>query len=84
VTTYYFVGGPVAGQQEAFFQRLAQIGGSPDGWAVYPHASGDGQALHVVEADGEAKILAHLAQFRLAYERGPIVQVMPRPAPQRT
>jgi hypothetical protein len=76
--TFYFVGGPLPGQAEAFFRRLAEGGGPPPGWQIYPHVIGDGQALHVVEADGEAAILAHLAQFGASYEHGPIVEVVRR------
>jgi hypothetical protein len=74
--TFYFVGGPINGQREAFLRRLSDIGGSPPGWRIYPHANRDGQALHVVETDSEASILAHLAKFDPIYERRPIVEVM--------
>jgi hypothetical protein len=73
--TYYFVGGPTEGHGDAFFRRLAEIGGSPQGWKIYPHASGDGRALHVVEVVDEDAILTHLAQFAPFYERGPIVEI---------
>jgi len=73
--TYYFVGGPTAGHEEAFFRRLAEVGGLPPGWQIYPHASGDGRALHVVQVVDEDAIVTHLAQFAPFYERGPIVQV---------
>jgi len=76
---FYFVGGPVEGQQDAFFRRLAEVGGSPPGWRLYPHVGQDGRALHLVEASGEEEIDAHLAQFGPIYERGPIVEVVPRP-----
>jgi len=78
--TYYFVGGPTQGHEDSFFRRLAEIGGAPPDWQIYPHANGDGRALHVVEAASEAPIVAHLAQFEKIYERGPIVEVAPRPA----
>ena len=78
--TFYFVGGPIGGQGEAFRRRLAEFGGSPPGWHVYPHASGDGQALHVVTTDAEESIDAHLAIFGPIYARGPIVEVVPRPS----
>jgi hypothetical protein len=74
--TYYFVGGPIKGQTEAFLARLAEVGGAPPGWQIYPHASGDGQALHVATADSEEPILAHLAQFDPIYACGPIVEVV--------
>jgi hypothetical protein len=75
---FYFVGGPIEGQQDAFFRRLAEVGGSPPGWRLYPHVGGDGRALHLVEANNEGEIDAHLAQFGSIYERGPIVEVVAR------
>jgi hypothetical protein len=77
--TFYFVGGPIDGQREEFIQRLADVGGSPPGWQIYPHAGRDGRALHVVHADSEASILAHIANFDPIYERGPIVEVLTTP-----
>jgi hypothetical protein len=74
--TFYFVGGPIDGQGEAFRRRLAEIGGVPPGWHIYPHASGDGQALHVVTTDAEESISAHLANFDPIYMHGPIVEVI--------
>ena len=76
--TYYFVGGPRDGEEAPFFAQLQSVGGSPDGWRIYPHADSDGRALHLVEAESEAPILAHLAQFGTIYERGPIVEVVQR------
>jgi hypothetical protein len=76
--TYYFVGGPVESQADAFLHRLTEVGGSPDGWEIYPHASGDGLALHLVASDSEKAILDHFAQFDPIYRRGPIVEVIPR------
>jgi hypothetical protein len=78
VRTFYFVGGPTEGNGDAFFRRLTEVGGLPPGWRIFPHASGDGHALHLLEADGEEAILAHLALFDPIYERGPIVEVAPR------
>jgi hypothetical protein len=75
---FYFVGGPVAGQQDVFLRRRAELGGSPPGWRLYPHAGQDGRALHLVEATGEEEIDAHLALFGPIYERGPIVEVASR------
>jgi hypothetical protein len=77
--TFYFVGGPINGQREDFLHRLADVGGSPPGWQIYPHAGRDGRALHVVQADSETSILVHLAKFDPIYERGPIVEVLPAP-----
>lgn len=76
VKLFYFVGGPAVGQQDAFFRRLAEVGGSPPGWRLYPHVGQDGKALHLVEAAGAEEIDAHLAQFGPIYERGPIVEVV--------
>ena len=74
---FYFVGGPVEGRQSAFFTRLAELGGPPPGWCVYPHVGQTGRALHLVTAGGEAEIEAHLAEFASIYERGPIIEVEP-------
>jgi hypothetical protein len=74
---YYFIGGPTEGHQEEFFRRLDNVGGSPPGWRIYPHAAGDGQALHIVETDGEESILAHLAKLEPHYRHGPIVELHP-------
>jgi hypothetical protein len=79
VATFYFVGGPTPGHGDGFFRRLAEVGGLPSGWQIYPHAGDDGRALHIVEAAGEEAILAHLALFAPFYERGPIVEVAQRP-----
>lgn len=79
--TYYFVGGPTDGHADAFRRRLLAIGGTPPGWQVYPHANGDGQALHIVRTQDKASILAHLAHFRSIYARGRIVEVVPVSAP---
>lgn len=76
VRLFYFVGGPIEGQQDAFFRRLAEVGGSPPGWRLYPHVGADGRALHLVDANNEGEIDAHLAQFGSIYERGPIVEVV--------
>jgi hypothetical protein len=81
---FYFVGGPVEGRQDAFFRRLAEVGGSPPGWRLYPHAGPDGRALHLVEATSAEEIEAHLAQFGSIYERGPIVEVVLRPVREGT
>lgn len=77
--TYYFVGGPTEGHEDAFFRRLGEVGGLPPGWQIYPHASGDGRALHVVQAVDEDAIVTHLAQFAPFYERGAIVEVATQP-----
>lgn len=82
MTTFYFVGGPIAGKREEFLRLLIDVGGAPPGWQIYPHASGDGRALHVVETDSEESILAHLANFDPIYDRGPIIEIKPS-LPQR-
>jgi hypothetical protein len=76
--TYYFVGGPIPGHAEAFFRRLSQAGGPPPGWHIYPHAEGDGRALHVVRVESAEAIAAHLAQFADIYEATPPIEVVER------
>lgn len=66
--TFYFVGGPIPGQAEAFFRRLDAAGGPPSGWRIYPHARGDSKALHIVRTESADSINAHLAQFADIYE----------------
>ncbi len=78
MTTYYFVGGPRPGEAEEFFRRLNAAGGPPAGWQIYPHASGDGKALHIVRADSAAAIESHLARFADIYEATPPVEVVER------
>jgi hypothetical protein len=56
--TFYFVGGPTPGHGEAFFRRLEAAGGPPPGWRIYPHARGDGKALHIVRAESDDSINA--------------------------
>ena len=73
--TYYFTGGPKSGTQEKFFQRLQEIGGAPQGWIIYPHASDDGQALHIANVDSLQDILNHLAYFDGIYEYDQIIEV---------
>jgi hypothetical protein len=73
---FYFVGGPTAGSEEAFGRRLAELGGPPPGWQVYPFADGGGQALHLVTADAESAIDAHLANFAPHYECGPVIELV--------
>jgi hypothetical protein len=76
---FYFIGGPREGQAEEFFRRLGQVGGSPRGWEIYPHAARDGKALHVVEAGSKEEILDHLGHFAGIYERTEIVEIVERP-----
>ena len=70
--TFYFVDGPIPGHADEFFRRVADAGGPPRGWRISPHASGDGQALHVVLAECEDAIAVHLAQSTDIYEATPI------------
>src|SRR5215216_7943390 len=65
---FYFVGGLKSGQAEEFFRRLAEVGGAPSGWRIYPHAANDGMALQIVEAEFQEEILSHLRKFRDIYE----------------
>ncbi len=74
--TFYFVGGPTAGHAEEFFRRLDELGGPPPGWQLYPHADGDGRALHIVRAANEEAITAHLAHFSDIYEATPPTEVI--------
>lgn len=80
---FYFVGGPRAGQEAVFMAALRRVGGPPSGWTIYPHANGDGQALHVVEADDESCIDEHLDQFDGFYDRGPVIEVTLPPTSPR-
>jgi hypothetical protein len=75
-TLYYFVGGPTAGDRDAFMKRLEAVGGPPRGWHIYPHLSSDDRALHLVEATTVDDIAAHLANFEGIYERGDIVEII--------
>lgn len=72
---YYFVGGPKPDHVDEFFQRLQQLGGSPNGWQVFPHASGDGKALHLITAKTEKEILEHLQHFNDIYEHTDIIEI---------
>ncbi len=73
---FYFVGGPKAGKSEEFFRRLAEIGGTPRTWRIYPHAAHDGKALHIADVESQDEILDHLHHFDDVYEWGEIVQVI--------
>jgi hypothetical protein len=65
------------GAREAEFgRRLAEIGGAPPGWQIYPLADGSGQALHLVAADDERAIDEHLAHFAPGYARGSIAELI--------
>lgn len=81
---FYFVGGPTPGHVHEFFERLAAIGGAPAGWQISPHASGDGKALHIVDAESDAAITAHRAQFAGIYEATPPVELADTPKSQET
>ena len=82
---FYFFGGPTPGHEEAFGWRLAELGGPPPGWQVYPLADGSGQALHLVASEDVGSIDAHLANFAPDYDRGPVVELLPsrRSAPDK-
>jgi hypothetical protein len=75
---FYFVGGPKTGQADEFFRRLNQIGGTPSGWCLYPHAGNSGKALHLVDAASQDDIVHHLEHFQDIYERGEIVEIIER------
>jgi hypothetical protein len=77
--TWYFVGGPLPGHMDEFRRRLGAAGGPPHGWSLYPHASGDGLALHVVRAETREAILGHLALFEGIYRHGEITEVVEVP-----
>jgi hypothetical protein len=77
---FYFVGGPTAGNAPEFFRRLKEAGGPPPGWRVYPHAGGDGKALHLVEVETEEAITAHLARFSDIYEATVPTEIVERPS----
>jgi hypothetical protein len=77
--SFYFVGGPTMGNEEAFMGRLRELGGPPTGWQVYPFADGSGRALHLVTSEAEEAIDAHLAHFAPDYERGPVIELAARP-----
>ncbi len=72
---FYFVGGPTEGHVEEFFARLAQVGGSPANWQIYPHTANDGKALHLVSTESMQSILDHLQHFQDIYEHSEIVEV---------
>jgi len=74
--TFYFVGGQSAGRVAEFFRRLSEFGGPPPGWQLYPHANGDGKALHIVRVANEDAITAHLAHFSDIYEATPPTEVI--------
>jgi hypothetical protein len=75
--TYYFVGGPKPDCREEFFQRLAQVGGAPSNWQIYPHTAKDGKALHIVNTESMQSILDHLQHFQDLYEYSEIVEILP-------
>jgi hypothetical protein len=41
-----------------FFERLVEVGGTPEGWKIYPHSADDGKALHIVQAESQNEILS--------------------------
>ncbi len=74
--TFYFVGGPKTDQAEEFFRRLNQIGGTPTGWRIYPHAGNSDKALHLVDAQSQDEIVHHLEHFHDIYECSEIVEII--------
>jgi hypothetical protein len=77
--SYYFVGGPLPGRMDEFRRRLDAAGGPPPGWVVLPHASGDGLALHLVEAGSREEVLGHLAIFAGIYAHDEIFELTSLP-----
>ena len=75
---FYFVGGPKPGQAEEFFRRLNQIGGTPKGWHLYPHADNSGKALHIVDVQSQDDIVHHLEHFHDIYEHSEIIEIIER------
>lgn len=78
MSLYYFVGGPTEGNEHEFFRRLAELGGPPAGWKIYPHARPDGKALHVAPATSAGEIAEHLRHFADIYEHGDITEIVDR------
>jgi len=76
--TLYFIGGPIENKAVEFFHRLAEIGGSPPSWRIYPHAVNDSKALHLVQAASQQEILDNFKQFVDIYEHTEIVEVVER------
>ena len=60
----------------SLLRRLAHAGGPPPTWQIYPHASGDGKALHLVRAEAADAITAHLGQFADIYAATEPVEVV--------
>lgn len=75
---FYFIGGPKEGYVEEFFKRLANVGGTPSSWRIYPHANNDGKALHIMLVENESKILEHLNHFEDVYDRSEIIEIVDR------
>ena len=73
--TFYFIGGPKPGRVEEFFQRPAQVGGSPPNWQICPHVANDGKALYVANVESLQSILDHLQHFQEIYEYSEIIEV---------
>jgi hypothetical protein len=76
---FYFVGGPKAAKSEEFFRRLDEVGGTPAGWRIYPHAFNDGKALHIVDVASQDEILHHLGHFHDIYEWSDILEILETP-----
>ncbi len=59
--------------------HFGAAGGPPPGWLVYPPASGEGRALHVVHAESRDEVIRHLERFDGIYSRDEIVEVRSLP-----
>jgi len=77
-TKYYFVGGPREDHIEEFFKLLKEKGGPPENWTVYPHANGDGKALHIIDGATREEVLEHLSSFMDIYEMSELIEVINR------
>jgi len=73
---YYFIGGPKEEHMAEFFRLLTEKGGPPENWAVYPHANGDGKALHIIEGASVEDVLEHMSSFRDMYEMSDIIELI--------
>lgn len=80
---YYFIGGPVPGQEDLFFKTLKEIGGTPSGWKIHPHADKQGDALHIITAESKDDIMDHLRHFEGFYQHSEIIEIVDRPRPDK-
>jgi hypothetical protein len=54
---------------------LTEVGGTPQGWKLFPHRKVDGKALHIVQAESPKGILSHLDHISDIYEREEIIKI---------